>query len=39
MATVRVAHAEPLPGKLPNGDLLTAGHLVVLADDASAPMT
>jgi hypothetical protein len=34
MATVRVAHAEPLPGKLPNGDLLTAGHLVVLADDA-----
>jgi hypothetical protein len=34
MATVRVAHAEPLPGKLPNGDVLTAGHLVVLADDA-----
>jgi hypothetical protein len=34
MATVRVAHAEPLPGKLPNGDLLTHGHLVVLADDA-----
>lgn len=33
MATVRVAHAEPLPGKLPNGDFLTAGHLVVLADD------
>ena len=33
MATVRVAHAEPLPGKLPNGDLLTHGHLVVLADD------
>lgn len=34
MATVRVAHAETLPGKLPNGDVLTAGHLVVLADDA-----
>jgi len=33
MATVRVAHAEPLPGKLPNGEILTAGHLVVLADD------
>lgn len=25
MATVRVAHAEPLPGKLPNEDVLTAG--------------
>jgi hypothetical protein len=34
MATVRVAHAEALPGKLPNGDFLTHGHLVVLADDA-----
>jgi hypothetical protein len=34
MATVRVAHAEPLPGKLPNGEFLTGGHLVVLADDA-----
>ena len=33
MATVRVAHAEPLPGKLPDGEILTAGHLVVLADD------
>ncbi len=33
MATVRVAHAEPLPGKLPNGEILTLGHLVVLADD------
>jgi hypothetical protein len=33
MATVRVAHAEPLPGRLPNGDFLTGGHLVVLADD------
>jgi hypothetical protein len=34
MATVRVAHAEPLPGKLPNGEFLTHGHLVVLADEA-----
>ena len=34
MATVRVAHAEPLPGKLPTGEILTHGHLVVLADDA-----
>jgi hypothetical protein len=34
MATVRVAHAEPLPGKLPTGEVLTLGHLVVLADDA-----
>jgi hypothetical protein len=33
MATVRVAHAEPLPGKLPTGEFLTLGHLVVLADD------
>ena len=31
MATVRVAHAEPLPGKLPDGTVLIAGHLVVLA--------
>lgn len=34
MATVRVAHAEPLPGRLANGDFATAGHLLVLADDA-----
>jgi hypothetical protein len=34
MATVRVAHAEPLPGKLPTGEVLTLGHLIVLADDA-----
>ncbi len=34
MATVRIAHAEPRPGKLPNGGFLTLGHLVVLADDA-----
>jgi hypothetical protein len=34
MATVRVAHAEPLPGKLPNGEFLTHGHLVVLAEEA-----
>ena len=34
MASVRVAHAEPLPGKLPTGEILTVGYLVVLADDA-----
>jgi hypothetical protein len=34
MATVRIAHVEPRPGKLPNGGFLTRGHLVVLADDA-----
>ncbi len=34
MTTVRIAHAEPRPGKLPNGGFLTLGHLVVLADDA-----
>jgi hypothetical protein len=35
MTTVRIAHAEPRPGKLPNGGFLTRGHLVVLADDAA----
>jgi hypothetical protein len=34
MTTVRIAHAEPQPGRLPNGGFLTRGHLVVLADDA-----
>jgi len=34
MTTVRIAHAEPRPGKLENGGFLTLGHLVVLADDA-----
>jgi hypothetical protein len=34
MTTVRIAHVEPRPGKLPNGGYLTRGHLVVLADDA-----
>ena len=34
MTTVRIAHAEPRPGKLGNGDFMTRGHLVVLADDA-----
>jgi hypothetical protein len=34
MTTVRIAHAEPRPGKLENGGFQTLGHLVVLADDA-----
>jgi hypothetical protein len=34
MTTVRIAHAEPRPGKLDNGEFQTLGHLVVLADDA-----
>jgi hypothetical protein len=35
MTTVRIAHAEPRPGRLPNGGFSTRGFLVVLADDAS----
>ena len=34
MTTVRNAHAEPRPGRLPNGGFDTRGFLVVLADDA-----
>ena len=34
MTTVRIAHAEPRPGKLENGGFDTRGYLVVLADDA-----
>ena len=34
MTTVRIAYAEPRPGKLANGGFHTRGHLVVLADDA-----
>ena len=34
MTTVRIAHAEPRPGRLANGGFVTHGHLVVLADDA-----
>ena len=34
MTTVRIAHAEPRPGWLGNGEFQTRGHLVVLADDA-----
>jgi len=34
MTTVRIAHAEPRPGKLENGGFQTLGHLIVLADDA-----
>jgi hypothetical protein len=34
VTTVRIAHAEPQPGRLANGEFQTRGHLVVLADDA-----
>ena len=34
VATVRIAHAEPRPGRLANGEFHTNGFLVVLADDA-----
>ena len=34
MTTVRIAHAEPRPGRLANGEFQIRGHLVVLADDA-----
>jgi hypothetical protein len=34
MTTVRIAHAEPRPGRLDNGEFQTRGWLVVLADDA-----
>jgi hypothetical protein len=34
MAIVRIAHAEPQPGRLGNGEFQTRGYLVVLADDA-----
>ena len=34
MTTVRIAHAEPRPGRLANGEFQTTGYLVVLADDA-----
>ena len=34
MTTVRIAHAEPRPGRLANGEFQTVGHLVVLSDDA-----
>jgi len=34
MTTVRIAHVEPRPGRLPNGGFQTRGFLVVLADDA-----
>jgi hypothetical protein len=35
MTTVRIAHAEPRPGRLSNGEFQTRGHLVVLADDGA----
>ena len=34
MTTLRIAHAEPRPGRLANGEFQTRGHLIVLADDA-----
>ncbi len=34
MTTIRIAHAEPRPGRLASGGFHTRGHLVVLADDA-----
>jgi hypothetical protein len=34
VTTLRIAHAEPRPGRLANGEFQTLGHLVVLADDA-----
>jgi len=34
VTTVRIAHAEPRPGRLANGEFQIRGHLVVLADDA-----
>jgi len=33
MTTVRIAHVEPRPGRLPDGGFQTRGFLVVLADD------
>jgi len=33
MTTVRIAHAEPRPGRLANGGFLTRGFLIVLADE------
>ncbi|HEX3516421.1 MAG TPA: hypothetical protein VHT26_20720 [Trebonia sp.] len=37
MATVRIAHVEPWPGKLPDGRFETRGFLLVLADDVGRP--
>jgi hypothetical protein len=34
VTTIRIAHAEPRPGRLANGGFHTRGHLVVLANDA-----
>jgi hypothetical protein len=35
VTTLRIAHAEPRPGRLANGGFDTRGYLVVLADDAA----
>jgi bifunctional DNase/RNase len=34
VTNIRIAHAEPRPGRLANGGFHTRGYLVVLADDA-----
>jgi hypothetical protein len=34
VTTIRIAHAEPRPGRLAHGGFHTRGHLIVLADDA-----
>jgi hypothetical protein len=34
MTTFRIAHADPRPGQLDNGEFQTLGWLIVLADDA-----
>jgi hypothetical protein len=36
VTTLRIAHAEPQPGRLANGGFQTVGHLVVLADTVLA---
>ncbi|HEY2242288.1 MAG TPA: hypothetical protein VGI21_26030 [Streptosporangiaceae bacterium] len=33
MTTLRIAQAEPQPGRLPHGGFRTRGQLVILADD------
>ena len=39
MTIVRIAHAEPQPGRLANGAFQTRGYLVVLADDPRGQAT
>jgi hypothetical protein len=35
VTTVRIAHAEPRPGRMPDGSVRASQFLVVLADDAA----